>query len=185
MAFDMLPFGDLKFDCLVMPLQAMNADILPLAESHFEGLLNALDIVAREKRYLAFTQAPPRDKAFAFYRDILANDLCHYVAVQGGEVIGWCDVLPVHGESRSHVGILGIGLVPSARHRGIGTALMQAALAKAWTKGLSRIELTVRTDNLNAKALYERMGFKIEGRKQRAFLIDGKFHDTYLMALLR
>jgi putative acetyltransferase len=100
-------------------------------------------------------------------------------------VVGWCDILPTHGETRAHIGILGMGLVPSARRRGIGQTLMQATLAKAWAKDLSRIELTVRTDNLNAIALYDRMGFRTEGLNQRAFLVDGKFYDTYLMALLR
>ena len=53
------------------------------------------------------------------------------------------------------------------------------------SKGLSRIELTVRTDNLNAKALYERMGFVTEGLNKQAFRIDGEFYDTHSMALLR
>lgn len=163
----------------------MSAEIAPLAESHFEGLRCALDIVAREKRYLAFIQAPPPEQAYAFYRNIVTNDLCQYVALVDGVVVGWCDVLPARGEARAHVGILGMGLVPSARGRGIGQTLMQAALAKAWAKGYSRIELTVRTDNLRAKALYERMGFKTEGLNQRAFFIDGKFYDSYSMALLR
>lgn len=164
---------------------AMNADIVPLAECHFDSLRTALDIVAREKRYLAFTRAPPPDQAFAFYRAILANDQCHHVALLDDEVVGWCDILPARGEARAHVGILGIGLIPSARRRGIGSALMQASLAKAWAKGMSRIELTVRADNLIAKALYERMGFETEGQHRRAFLIDGEFFDTCSMALLR
>jgi len=142
----------------------MSTKIVPLAESHFEALRAALDVVAREKRYLAFVQAPAPEQAYAFYRNILANDLCQYVALIDGVVVGWCDILPTHGETRAHVGILGIGLVPSARHRGIGRTLMQTAIAKAWDKGLSRIELTVRVDNVNAKGIYELMGFKTEGR---------------------
>ena len=163
----------------------MSAEIVPLAESHFEGVRRALDIVAREKRYLAFIQAPPPERAYAFYRNILTNN-CR--VPRSLSWTAWlsveCDILPTHGETRAHIGILGMGLVPSARGRGIGQTLMQTTLAKAWAKGLSRIELTVRTDNLNAKALYDRMGFKTEGLNQRA-LVDGKFYDTYAMALLR
>ncbi len=44
----------------------MNTEIIPLAESHFNGLRRALDIVVREKRYLAFLQAPQEEDAFAF-----------------------------------------------------------------------------------------------------------------------
>ena len=121
----------------------MNIKIVPLSESLFEELRCALDVVAREKLYLAFLQAPPSEQAYAFYRNILTNDYCQYLALLNGRVVGWCDVLPTHGETRAHVGILGIGLVPASRHIGIGRSLMQATIAKAWAKGLSRIELTV------------------------------------------
>ena len=163
----------------------MNLSIVPAAESHFEGWRKAVDIVAREKRYLAFLQAPPREQQFAFFRNIVANDLCQLLALMDDVVVGWCDILPTHGEARAHVGILGIGLVPEARHIGIGAKLIEAALAKAIEKGISRIELTVRADNANAKALYERFGFALEGVNRDAFLVDGKFYDTYSMALIR
>jgi len=80
---------------------------------------------------------------------------------------------------------LGVGLIPSARHSGIGAKLIEAALSKAWNSGYTRIELTVRTDNANAKALYERYGFVVDGMHQNAFCVDGIFYDVYAMALLR
>lgn len=62
------------------------------------------------------------------------------------EVVGWCDILPTLGEARRHVGVLGIGVIPGARHHGLGRRLTEAAIAKAWAKGMTRIELTfVRT----------------------------------------
>ena len=94
-------------------------------------------------------------------------------------------MLPAHGEARVHVGTLGIGLIPRARHRGIGTKLLEATIARAWEKNLFRIELTVRTDNANAKALYERFGFVVEGVNRAAFCVDGVFFDAYAMALVR
>ena len=160
-------------------------EIVPLAEPHFDGLRRVLDGVAREQRYLAFTQAPPLDECLAFYGAIVAHGRCHVVAVEGGEVLGWCDVLPTHGEARAHVGTLGIGLVPQARHRGIGKRLMQAAIERAWTLGFTRIELTVRVDNQNAKRLYKRHGFRIEGTLVKGFRVDGVDVDMLAMALLR
>jgi len=163
----------------------MNLSIVPLSESHFQGLRQAFDAIAREKRYLAYLKAPPLEQGLAFYRNIVTNDFCHFVAVLDSVVVGWCDVLPTNGEARAHVGTLAIGLVPHARHIGIGAKLIESALSKAWGKGFSRIELTVRTDNANAKALYESFGFVQEGINRNAFLVDGKFHDTYSLALLR
>jgi RimJ/RimL family protein N-acetyltransferase len=159
--------------------------IVPLDESHFDALCGVLDVVAREKRFLALTQAPPMDEAFAFLRNIVDHDHPHFVALLDERVVGWCDILPAFGDARRHLGVLGIGLAPEARHRGLGAILMRATIAKAWDQGLTRIELTVRTDNHNARALYERMGFEHEGIKRRAFLIDGVYHDLHAMALLR
>ena len=102
-----------------------------------------------------------------------------------GQIVGWADVLPGTGQTRAHVGTLGIGLIPAARHRGIGAQLMRAAIDGAWARGLTRIELSVRADNANAKALYERLGFELEGVRCRSVRVDGDYHDSYAMALLR
>ena len=162
----------------------MTLIIEPVAPQHFEGLRRALDTVAREKRYLAFTEAPPEQDCRAFYAAIVENGWCQMVALLDGAVVGWCDVLPTHGQARSHVGTLGIGLVPAARRRGIGGQLMKAAIEAAWKTGLTRIELSVRADNPVAKALYERMGFVTEGHHLRSFRVDGVYADSYSMALL-
>jgi RimJ/RimL family protein N-acetyltransferase len=163
----------------------MNYTIVPTAEPHFSGLFAAIDTVARERKYLAFLQAPAQEKSFAFYRNIVENDLCQFVALEEDKVVGWCDILPISSESRAHIGILGIGLVPHARHRGLGAKLLQAAIAKAWAKGMTRIELSVRAGNTTAKALYERFGFEVEGVGRKAYLVGGKYEDAYVMALLR
>jgi RimJ/RimL family protein N-acetyltransferase len=159
--------------------------IVPLAEAHFESLYRVLDDVAREKRFLAMTQAPPREEVFAFFRSILEKNQIHRVASIDGETVGWCDILPVFGEARQHIGVLGIGLARHARHQGLGRRLMQAAVSAAWATGFTRIELTVRADNHKARALYERMGFQHEGIERRAFLVDGAYCDSHAMALLR
>ena len=163
----------------------MSFTVVPLAETHFAGLYAVFDSVAREQKYLAFLQAPPREQCFVFYRGIVANDLCHFVALDGQKVVGWCDILPVVGESRAHTGVLGIGLLPETRHKGLGTQLLGAAIDKAWAKGLTRIELSVRFDNPSAKILYERFGFESEGIRRRASLVAGEYQDVYAMALLR
>lgn len=163
----------------------MTSHIVPLATSHFTPLHAVLDAVAREKRFLAMTQAPPAQETMAFLRQVLEDDRPHFVALLDGAVVGWCDVLPVFGQARAHIGTLGIGLLPSARHRGLGRQLMAAAIEKAWRQGLTRIELTVRADNSNARALYERLGFEHEGLQRNGFRVDGDYIDSHAMALLR
>lgn len=164
----------------------MNHSVVSTEEHHFESLHKALDVVAREQKYLALTQAPPWEQSLAFYRNVLAAGFPHFVAVDGnGKVVGWCDISPLVGQSRAHIGVLGLALLPEARGRGLGAKLLQATIDKSWARGLTRIELAVRADNLKAKALYEQFGFEHEGFIRRASLIDGVYHDAHTMALLR
>ena len=157
--------------------------IRPLSEADFDSLRDALDVVARERRYLTLFAAPPREECLAFYRSIVERGLCHVVAVTD-RVVGWCDVQPVMGEARAHVGMLGMGLLPEARGQGIGPRLMAAALEGAWQRGFTRVQLTVRADNLSAIRLYQRFGFIVEGCLRRDFRVDDEVHDGIVMALL-
>jgi len=162
----------------------MKVAVASLEESHFDQLLGVADRVARERRYLAILEAPPPEHAFAFYRSVIADGQCH-VALIDERVVGWCDILPSFGQARRHVGTLGIGIVPEFRGRGLGAQLLVTAIDVAWARGLTRIELSVREDNLPAKALYERLGFKLEGVLKRSMLVDSKYYDCHFMALLR
>jgi RimJ/RimL family protein N-acetyltransferase len=162
----------------------MGFQILPIAEEHIAGFHAAVDSVARERRYLAMLEAPPIEESAKFVRRNVRKGFPQFVAFAGGRVVGWCDISPMVRETMTHGGVLGIGVIEGYRHGGIGTALMRAALARAKEIGLTRVELTVREDNLRAKALYEKVGFAVEGVKRRAALFDGKYYDLILMSLL-
>lgn len=53
-----------------------------------------------------------------------------------------------------------VGVLPEYRGRGIATRLFEAQIARAASKGHSRIGLIVDEDKPEAEALYKRLGFK-------------------------
>jgi hypothetical protein len=68
-------------------------EIVPIAQGHIDGFHRALDIVARERRYLAFLEAPPIEATRTFVLDNIKRGYPQFVAVSSnGEVVGWCDV---------------------------------------------------------------------------------------------
>jgi len=107
------------------------------------------------------------------------------VAVIDGQVVG---VLGLHvGQGRqAHAADLGMMVHDSYQGQGVGTALVDAAinLAERWL-AITRLELTVFTDNEPALALYRRFGFEIEGTLREYAFRDGQYVDAYLMARLR
>ncbi|MDX1522519.1 MAG: GNAT family N-acetyltransferase [Anaerolineae bacterium] len=87
---------------------------------------------------------------------------------------------------RRHVGQLGMAVRDDQQGKGVGTALMQAAvdLADKWLN-LTRLELEVFTDNVAAIRLYEKFDFTIEGTLVQFAFREGHYVDAYLMARLR
>ena len=77
-----------------------------------------------------------------------------------------------------------MGVASAYRGQGVGSRLLAAAIEHSWTAGFKRIELEVFVTNARAIALYEKLGFLLEGRLRKARLIDGAYHDVFHMALL-
>jgi RimJ/RimL family protein N-acetyltransferase len=162
----------------------MTIDIVPIREDLIDSFHAALDVVCRERIYLAFLEAPPIESTREFVCGNIARGHPQLVAVEGDRVVGWCDVTPVQRPAMRHCGVLGMGLLPEWRGRGLGERLIRRTLEAARAFGFSRVELTVRDDNARALALYRRVDFAVEGRKRRAVLVDGVFSDLVVMGLL-
>jgi ribosomal protein S18 acetylase RimI-like enzyme len=162
----------------------VTVEIVPIERRHIAGFREVLDEVARERRWLAFLEAPPPDRVRRFVLGHLRAGAAQFVAVDGDRVVGWCDVTPKTHEALSHSGTLGMGVAPSHRGKGVGSALLAATLEAASARGLTRIDLIVRADNAAAIALYRRNGFQIEGHLRRYLVVDGQAYDALQMARL-
>ncbi|RQS31641.1 GNAT family N-acetyltransferase [Burkholderia sp. Bp8992] len=108
------------------------------------------------------------------------------VAEIDGTVVGHLGLQFEPNPRRRHAAGLGM-MVDAARHgHGIGSRLLAAAidLAENWLN-LTRLELTVFTDNRAAIALYEKHGFQIEGESPGYALRDGVHASVYHMARVK
>ena len=159
-------------------------DIVPISPGHIDSFHQTLDVVARERRYLAFFEAPPLETARAFVLDMIGHGYPQFVAVtETGDVVGWCDVTPKSLPLYAHAGVLGMGLLPQFRNQGIGSRLMERALADAGAFGFSRVELTVYRSNANAIRLYEKAGFVIKAVQPAEAPGDAIDKTVLIMAL--
>jgi ribosomal protein S18 acetylase RimI-like enzyme len=160
----------------------MAVEIVPIERRHIAGFREVLEGVARERRWLALLEAPPMPRVRSFVLNGLRNGLTQFVAVDGGRVVGWCDVKPKTHATLRHSGVLGMGVAASHRGQGLGSALLRATLEATCARGIRRIELVVRADNAAAIKLYERHGFELEGRLRDYMIVDGAAHDALAMA---
>lgn len=101
-------------------------------------------------------------------------------------IVGCAALVIQANPRRRHVGEIGLCVHDAWQRHGIGAALLASVLdlADRWLN-LARIELTVFTDNTAAIALYEKHGFRQEGRLERYAYRDGQYADVFAMARLK
>ena len=103
------------------------------------------------------------------------------VAVAGGEVVGSLHL----GRSRHGFGEIGMAVAREWRGRGVGSALLAAAIDWARAQGMHKLCLGVFAHNANAMALYRKFGFVEEGRHVKQYRrSNGELWDSIDMGLL-
>ena len=103
------------------------------------------------------------------------------VAVGDGEVIGSIHV----AATRHGYGEIGMAIAREWRGRGVGSALMEAAIDWARAQGLHKLSLGVFAHNAAGLALYRKYGFVEEGRRVKHYRRQsGELWDSIEMGLL-
>ena len=79
--------------------------------------------------------------------------------------------------------LLLIAVIPDARRRGVGAALLRGVLAEARAMGVAKLHLEVRAGN-GAIELYTAAGFAKTGERRAYYRgKDGRAHDAHSYAL--
>ena len=163
----------------------MDIEIRQIRLSDAASFRECLDSVAKERRYLAQVEAPPIDRIRDFVSNTVAMDAAQYVATSEGNVVGWCDIFGHWAYVLVHVGTLGMGINSAYRRKGLGTRLIEITLNHALRKGIYRVTLEARSDNIGAIRLYEKVGFKHEATTKAALRFEGIFYAGTQMSLLQ
>ena len=104
------------------------------------------------------------------------------VAARSDELIGFLGVSGSSIPRLRHSASIAVGVLRQWWGRGIASSLLAEVLAWAPSAGLSRLELFVMKNNPRAIALYERAGFRVEGSRRRAYVVNHASVDDLLMA---
>lgn len=103
-----------------------------------------------------------------------------FVAVVGNEVVGELHIDP----TPFGFGEVAMMVAAGWRGRGVGTALLVAAIDWARQRGLHKLSLSVFPSNERALALYRKLGFVEEGRRVKHMRrTSGELWDLVEMGL--
>ncbi|WP_300683596.1 GNAT family N-acetyltransferase [Acutalibacter sp. 1XD8-36] len=100
-----------------------------------------------------------------------------------GKIAGNCSVHRNPMMKVRHRAFIAIALLKEFWGQGIGTAMFRemTEIAKGW-EGVTQLELEFVEGNARARALYEKMGFRIVGVRPDAYRFkDGSLHSEYVM----
>jgi len=107
-----------------------------------------------------------------------------FVAEHDGVVVGWAALAPVSSRP-CYAGVAenSVYVASSARGLGVGTELLRALVAAAATAGIWTIQCNVFPENAASRALHERAGFRVVGRRERIARLGGVWRDTLFLEL--
>lgn len=107
---------------------------------------------------------------------LLCSDVAFgFVCEQDGEVLAYGGMLTVLDEGQ----IANVACAPKARRQGCGEAVLTALLNEARRRGLSFVTLEVRVSNEAALGLYEKLGFRVVGKRPNFY--TAPIEDALLM----
>lgn len=108
---------------------------------------------------------------------------CVFVAEIDRKLVGTIDFWNGYRKRIEHTGEFGMGVLPNYRDQGIGACLIQVLLKWALANPvIEKVKLGVFANNPRAIHLYQKMGFKEEGRRIAEIkMSDGQYHDVIEM----
>ena len=146
-----------------------------------DRVLELVVAVAGEGRWIS-VEAPVdvAERRRRMVEELEGEQTVMLVAEAGGELVGQLDLRL----ARYGVADLGMLVAPGWRRRGVGSALMAEAIARARAAGAHKLTLQVWPHNTAALALYERFGFQREGYLRRHYRRrSGELWDAVVMGL--
>lgn len=113
--------------------------------------------------------------AQAFLDSIALPYTCFYAAEESGKIVGYCGSYISYDEAE----IVNVAVTKKERKKGIGRQLLLELLGNNTARGVTAFTLEVRVSNTPAIALYQSLGFQIEGTRRRFY--ENPVEDAYVM----
>jgi RimJ/RimL family protein N-acetyltransferase len=173
----------------IIPLRSVHATLRSAHGDDAAGTLALLKLASSETDHLVRAPDEMRiseddERVFLEERRSSPTDL-FLVAEVDHTIVGIASLIGTDLRRLSHAAVLGISVARSYWGGGLGRALITALLHWADARGLVRVSLDVLETNTRAIHLYERLGFREEGRLRAHRLHDGRLLDTVVMARVR
>lgn len=155
-------------------------EVRPARPEDARAMAELFAAVAAERTGIASEPPVDIDERAAIFEAGMAGPAGTFVAIAGDQVVGLIRIKP----SQHGFGDLAMLVDRDWRGRGVGSALVRAAIHRARGQGLHKLSLEVFAGNTAAIALYRKCGFLEEGLRTGQYRrASGELWDTAIMGL--
>ena len=161
---------------------AEDVEVRPARPSDARAFLAFWSAIVAEERFVRSEVVDASARAHRRRFRAHSDTEIHLVALEGDRLVGHVNVQRERHPATRHVGSLSIAVAAGSRGRGIGTRLMEQAVAWATRAGVEKLVLSVYPHNEAAISLYRKFGFVEEGRLARHSRKSYGYEDEILMA---
>ncbi|MDR0921235.1 MAG: GNAT family N-acetyltransferase [Lactobacillales bacterium] len=153
-------------------------------------ILQVLNQIRKETDFLTMDESDisisveEEEKMLARIFDSVNNALL--LAIVDEKIVGTISIHADYHPRVAHIGEIGISILKEHWGYGLGTILMEEAIAWASESGIiRRLQLTVQDRNDRAIHIYEKLGFQTEAIMERGAIAEnGEFLPVHLMSLM-
>ncbi len=116
-----------------------------------------------------FPDDPPHNRPDLVIDAKLAVDDLIFVAEQADRIVGAC----MAGYDGHRGWLYAVGVLPDHRRDGTGTVLVRTALSALKDLGCVKVNLQIRSTNIEVAAFYRSLGFAAEDRLSMGAFLEG------------
>jgi len=158
--------------------------VRPARQEDLTGIVGAIRQVAGEMTYIvAESVADELDHQDVLLRHNELESRMFFVATVDDEVVGWVHLHAPELEKLSHTAELTVGVLEGYRGQGIGSRLLERALAWAGTNGYEKLYQSVPSTNERAIEFFEERGWDTEAVRRGHYKLGEEYVDEVMMAL--
>jgi ribosomal protein S18 acetylase RimI-like enzyme len=175
--------------------------IRPARQDDLSGIVGAIRQVTEEMTYVvAETVADELDHEDVLLRHNELESRMFFVATvedegQSGaersdgtdvrdEVVGWAHLHAPELEKLNQTAELTVGVLEGYRERGIGSQLLERALAWVDEQGYEKLYQSVPSTNERAIEFFEERGWQVEAVRENHYKLGDEYIDEVMMALV-
>jgi ribosomal protein S18 acetylase RimI-like enzyme len=162
---------------------ALTYTIRAAQQRDLSGLIGVIRSVAEERTYIeAETVADLLDHEEVILRHNEVRSRMVFVACVDEDVVGWVHLDLPETEKLAHTAVLTVGLLPTYRDHGIGSALLDRGIRWACEHDFEKLYNSVPETNETAIDFLEAHGWQTEAVREDHYRIDDEYVDEVMLA---